>query len=188
MRHISLSLSLLLLLTSPSFAQTQTPAPLEVIPEKVWATGYKPVKGRTRIRLSKYRGRVIVLGIWASWCEPCRASVVGLSELNKEFARRGVVVVGLTTEDPAQSPKPVRDFISKAKPRLRVGWASREEAITLLRAPPSIPQILVISREGTVLTRFRGWSEYVPGFLRTSVEKGLATPPAEPRPDERQAQ
>jgi hypothetical protein len=107
----------------------------------------------------------------------------GLAEPNKKFAGRGVVVIGLTTEQPVKEAEAVQAFLGETQPELRLGWVSKEVAAALLGKEKSIPQILVISGEGVIVTRFRGWSEYVPKLLRESTEKALTNPPARPQPD-----
>ena len=107
----------------------------------------------------------------------------GLAEPNKKFAGRGVVVIGLTTEEPVKEAEAVQAFLGETQPELRLGWVSKEVAAALLGKEKSIPQILVISGEGVIVTRFRGWSEYVPKLLRESTEKALTNPPARPQPD-----
>lgn len=163
---------------SKSVAQQRAPA--EVLPEKIMGAEFQSVDGSAPIRLSDYRGGVTVLAVWASWCGPCRLAVGGLSEFNKEFAGRGVVVVALTAEDPVNDAEAVRDFVEEAKPELRLGWVSREAAEALLKGKPSVPQIFVVSGEGVVVTKFVGWSDRVPRMLRESAEKALANQRARP--------
>ena len=180
-RHRLTLSTIVLLLASPSAAQV--PAAVEVVPEKVLEAEFQSVDGSAPIRLSDHKGGVVVLALWASWCGPCREAVSGLSKFNKEFASRGVVVYGLTTEDPAKESEAVRDFVREWKPELRLGWATTEAAEALLGKHRSVPLILVISGEGVIVTRFRGWSDNLPKMLRESAERALTNPPARPQQD-----
>jgi thiol-disulfide isomerase/thioredoxin len=177
-RPLSLFLTLLLWQTSPPAVQVR--APFETVPEKVMEAEFQSLEGAAPIKLSDYKSGVVVVALWASWCDPCRMAVRDLSEFNKEFASRGVTVVALTTEDPANDSEMVRDFLSESKPELRLGWVTKEATEALTRENKSIPLILVITGEGVIVTRFRGWSEHVPKMLRETVEKALTNPP--PRP------
>lgn len=49
--------------------------------------------------LEQYRGRVVVLNFWATWCVPCREEMPLLVDLQKRYASRGVVVVGASADD-----------------------------------------------------------------------------------------
>lgn len=51
-----------------------------------------------RIRLSGYRGKVVVLNVWASWCGPCRAEAPELSKAQRTLAAKGVQVLGVDTD------------------------------------------------------------------------------------------
>ena len=174
-------LALILSPAYPAFAQAQ--ATVEVVPEKVMEAEFQSVDGSAPIRLSDHRGGVVVLALWASWCAPCLKAVSDLAEFNKEFAGRGVVVIGLTAEDPVKEAEAVQFFVNETKPELRLGWATKEMAQALMGKEKLVPQVLVISGEGVIVTRFRGWSEYVPKLLRQSAEKALTNPPPRPQPD-----
>jgi thiol-disulfide isomerase/thioredoxin len=179
LERLLIFLTLILLPASPVAAQARTT--VEVVPEKVMEAEFQSLDGAPPIRLSDHRGGVVVLALWASWCAPCRAAVGGLSEFNKEFAGRGVVVIGLTGEDPVKEAEAVQSFVGEIKPELRLGWLTKEAAEALMGKEKSVPQILVITGEGVIVTRFRGWSEHVPKFLRESAEKALTNPPARPQ-------
>ena len=51
-------------------------------------------------RLSDYRGQVVLLNIWATWCSPCREEMPALDQLYKERSAEGLVVLGFSVEDP----------------------------------------------------------------------------------------
>jgi peroxiredoxin len=51
-------------------------------------------------RLSDYRGKVVLLNVWATWCGPCRKEMPELDQLYKERASDGLVVLGLSVEEP----------------------------------------------------------------------------------------
>ena len=51
-------------------------------------------------RLSDYRGKVVLLNIWATWCGPCREEMPALDQLYKERSEDGLVVLGFSVEDP----------------------------------------------------------------------------------------
>ena len=52
-----------------------------------------------RVRLSDYRGHVMVLNFWATWCGPCRSEMTMLVEMEKVYGGRGVVFVGASLDD-----------------------------------------------------------------------------------------
>jgi thiol-disulfide isomerase/thioredoxin len=48
--------------------------------------------------LDQYRGKVVVLDFWASWCKPCRQSIPWLNEMKSRYARDGLVVIGVNVD------------------------------------------------------------------------------------------
>jgi thiol-disulfide isomerase/thioredoxin len=63
----------------------------EVTPE----FALKDLNGRT-VRLRAYRGKVVVINFWATWCPPCRAEMPDLVRLQREYAKQGLQIIGIT--------------------------------------------------------------------------------------------
>src|SRR6202049_513872 len=51
------------------------------------------------LRLSSYRGKVVLLDFWASWCEPCRVETPHLIELQQKYGDRGLQIIGVSMAD-----------------------------------------------------------------------------------------
>ncbi len=60
-------------------------------------------------RLSEYRGTVVLLNIWATWCDPCRTEIPGIERLYRELGPRGLKVVAVSIDD-AGAEGDIRDF------------------------------------------------------------------------------
>src|ERR1700693_3976330 len=74
----------------------------------LWDMNKKPQK------LSQYRGKIVVLNFWATWCGECKTELPMLVEEQKRYADRGVVVIGASLDD-ATTVKNVRPFAKKEK-------------------------------------------------------------------------
>ena len=150
------------------------PAELQPLPASVADAPVKTLDGKT-IKLSDYRGKVLVLDLWATWCRPCRDEIPHLIALGKEFGPKGVEVVGLTTEDPEIDREKVEEFTKDLKIDYTVGWADNAYALTLMAGRSSIPQTFVITRDGRVAKRMIGFSPVSsPPVLRQAVETALS--------------
>ena len=126
-------------------------------------------------RLADFRGKVIVLNLWASWCGPCRMEIPDYEKVRKEYAGRTVEFVGLTTEDPRTSFDRVKKFVRDFNFGFHLGWADRETAITLMNGRGAIPQTLVIGVDGRVVSSWRGYSRSQSGDrLREAIERALS--------------
>lgn len=81
----------------PAAASERPPAPDFQLPDS---------RG-TRRKLTEFRGRVVLLNFWATWCPPCRAEIPLLNQAHRDFAPRGFAVVGVAMDErgwPAVTP------------------------------------------------------------------------------------
>jgi thiol-disulfide isomerase/thioredoxin len=143
------------------------------LPAVVLDTEMKSVNGES-IKLSNYSGKVLLVNLWATWCGPCRNEIPELVRLHKEYQSRGVEMVGLTTEDPVASAQTVQEFVRQFKMDYQVGWAPREVAVALMQGRGSIPQSLIVTRDGRIRKRFVGFHpQETPPLLKKALEEAL---------------
>ena len=143
------------------------------LPAVAMDTEMKGVNGEL-IKLSNYSGKVLLVNLWATWCGPCRNEIPELVRLHKEYQSRGVEMVGLTTEDPVASAQTVQEFVRHFKMDYQVGWAPREVAVALMQGRGSIPQSLIVTRDGRIKKRFVGFHpQETPPLLKKALEEAL---------------
>jgi len=106
----------------------------------------KDLRGRA-LRLSDYKGKVVVLNFWATWCPPCRAEVPDLIRYQREYGLRGLRVIGVTY--PPERLARVRAFTRGMKVNYPVALGTRA-AKALFTADETLPLTVVIDREGRV--------------------------------------
>lgn len=111
------------------------------------------VDGRT-FRLADHRGRPLVLDFWATWCAPCRASMLHLDRLQERFAREGLVVLGLSVDE--AEPAAVRRFAERLGVRFRIAMAD-EKLLDQYGPIRQIPTTFFINRRGEVVRRTVGY-------------------------------
>ncbi|MFD8608791.1 redoxin domain-containing protein [Streptomyces sp. NPDC059631] len=132
--------------TSPQDALTRTLEPGErpAVPD----LGGTSLDGR-KILLSDYRGKVVVLNVWAHWCGPCRLEAPELEKIQKEWSPRGVQVLGIANDSSrAEALTFQRDH--------HLGYPSLHDPAgrQVLRLPrglvstQTLPLTVVIDREG----------------------------------------
>ena len=147
---------------------------LAVLPETILHRQLKALDNSS-FSLADFKGKVVVVNLWASWCGPCRREIPDYEKVRKEFAARGVEFIGLTTEDPRTSSERVKRFARATNFNFRLGWADRETAVTLENGRNVIPQTLVIGTDGRVLGHWRGYSPTQAGNrLRETIEHALS--------------
>jgi thiol-disulfide isomerase/thioredoxin len=155
-------------ITSQPGSQPQ-PA-LDSVPALVWNTEIKAVDGGS-FRLADYKDKVVVLDVWATWCGPCRMEIPHLVDLSKEYAGKGVEVIGLTTESPQTDTERVQDFAKEMKINYKLGWARADVAQSLMNGNYTIPQTFIIAPGGRIVTKFRGFSDRIPEMIRAAIDK-----------------
>src|ERR1700757_836248 len=65
-----------------------------------------------RVRLSDYRGKIVVLNFWATWCGPCNAEMPVLVDASKNYSARGVTFLAASLDDAKSRPK-IPAFLAK---------------------------------------------------------------------------
>ncbi|MCA1614041.1 MAG: TlpA family protein disulfide reductase [Acidobacteria bacterium] len=138
-------MALLILLTlAPTAARGQTQA--------APALELRDLKGR-RHRLSDYRGKVVLLNFWATWCPPCRAEMPDLVRLQRRYRTRGLRIIGITY--PPETARAVRRFAAKLRVNYPVALGT-EEMKTLFTRSETLPLTVVIDRDGNVRELIEG--------------------------------
>jgi len=112
----------------------------------------KDLRGRT-IRLSDYRGKIVLLNFWAAWCPPCRAEMPGFVKWQLEYRRKGLQVVGVTY--PPTDLTEVRKFVRSLKVNYPILLGAKETK-SLFDPGENLPLTVVIDREGNVRGVIKG--------------------------------
>ena len=106
------------------------------------------------MRLADYSGHVIVLDFWATWCAPCRVAIPDLVELYERYRDRGLVVIGVSVNDPVTRLEPFVQELRMSYPVLiGDGRHDLQEAFGPLIG---FPTSFVITRDGRICRRHTG--------------------------------
>ncbi len=115
------------------------------------------------LSLKKFRGKIILINFWATWCPPCRDEMPRLEKFYKYHKKDGFIIFGLSVNN--SGPAAVLDFIKTFKNGIvtyPIGMADPEISKAYGNIY-EIPQSFIINREGVIVTHFTG--ELPPGFL-----------------------
>jgi cytochrome c biogenesis protein CcmG, thiol:disulfide interchange protein DsbE len=102
--------------------------------------------------LSSYRGHVVVLNFWASWCVPCREEAPRLVRLQRQLARHGATVLGVTYKDAASDSEAFIRQYRLTYPSLRDESGEFAHAF----GTDALPESFVIDRTGRIVAISRG--------------------------------
>lgn len=106
------------------------------------------------ISLSSYKGKVILLNFWATWCGPCKAEIPGFVELQEQYGKDGLVVVGYSVDDDAPKAQAFADQFKINYPVLL--GLGREDVQDAYGPIWGIPASFIISRDGRVCQKHLG--------------------------------
>jgi peroxiredoxin len=106
------------------------------------------------VRLADYKGKVILLNYWATWCGPCKVEIPDLVALQNEYKDKGFVVLGVSQDD---DPETLRSFAGAFKMNYPI-LVGRDEPEVLDAQGPlwGLPTSYLIGRDGTICTRHLG--------------------------------
>jgi thiol-disulfide isomerase/thioredoxin len=106
------------------------------------------------VLLSAYRGQVILLNFWATWCAPCKTEIPWLVELHGKYRERGLVVLGVSVDEAVSQIKPFAAALRMNYPVL-VG-AGRDDFQEAFGPLYGFPTSVLISRDGAICMRHTG--------------------------------
>ena len=112
--------------------------------------------------MASYKGKVLLINFWATWCPPCRQEVPELIKLQSEFASQGFTVVGIAVDD--QGDESVKTFVQTKHFRVDGSSASINFPVLLGRDEVSrefgfqgeLPTSILVTRDGTEVKIIRG--------------------------------
>jgi thiol-disulfide isomerase/thioredoxin len=133
--------------------------------------GWEAADGKRSV-FSEYRGKVLILDFYATWCVPCRDSVPHLIGLQKQYQDKGLVVVGLNVGGPGDAEK-VPDFAKEFGIQYALAEPDKDLVEFLLSDNDGIPQTFVFDRQGQLVERFVGFGPGTGEHLDLAVESGL---------------
>jgi peroxiredoxin len=125
-----------------------------------------------KVMLRHYKGKVILLDFWATWCPPCKRSIPELVDLQRKYRKNGLVILGVSVDDPDMVNN---RYLSAFKEKYKINY-------TILRANKrvlsdyfstgdlAVPTLFVIDRQGKIVDKQVGFR---PGAAETSIKSLL---------------
>ena len=145
-------------------------------PPIVAATLDAPKQERT---ITEYKGKVVLLNVWATWCEPCRVEMPSIEKLYNEFGPQGLVVLGVSVDDPGAEDA-IREFVKQYGLTFTVLHDAKQETKTNYQVT-GFPETFVIGREGTIRKKVIGAADWSSDANRALIRELLGNvAPARP--------
>ena len=129
------------------------------------APDFTVADGTTTVQLSKYRGKVVLLNFWATWCSPCVAELPSLLQLHRELPN--VVVLGVSIDE---DPDAYKSFVERRHVDFTTVRDPSQSAAKLFHTE-MWPETYVIDRNGYIRSKYVGatdWSDpEIRAFLKS---------------------
>lgn len=107
-----------------------------------------------KVRLADYKGKVILINFWATWCAPCKVEIPAFIELHDQYKDKGLVVLGVSGDDDAET---LRAFATEWKINYPMLIGRDEEKLLDAYGPLyGYPTSVIVGRDGAVCGRHVG--------------------------------
>ncbi len=101
------------------------------------------------------KGKVVLLDFWATWCVPCRKSMAELQQLHRDYAGKGLAVVGVTIEGPELEAR-VRKFVASRKFEYALAMDAAEDPTWARFHVRAIPSAFLVDARGQIVAQWTG--------------------------------
>ena len=103
--------------------------------------------------LDQYRGKIVVLDFWASWCVPCRRSFPWMNEMQEKYADDGLVIIAVNVDNDASDAD---EFLQQYPPNFLIVYDKNHELVREY-AVEAMPSSFLIGRDGTRIESHLGF-------------------------------
>jgi peroxiredoxin len=122
-------------------------------------------KGGGTINLAQYKGQVVMINFWASWCGPCRQEMPYLEDIYKKYNKLGFTLVGVNVEPDS---KAADEWLKATPVTFPVGY-DKDSKVSQLYAVSGMPSTVIIDRKGNLRYVHHGYKPGDEGEYMNSV-------------------
>lgn len=109
------------------------------------------------INLEDYRGKVVLVDVWATWCPPCRMEIPGFIKLYDEYKDKGLVIIGISIDE--DGIKAVKPFAEEFKINYPIALADGSDVTKVFGPIRGIPTKFLIDKDGKIVQKMVGYRD-----------------------------
>lgn len=121
-----------------------------------------------KVSLSNYKGTVIIIDFWATWCPPCKDSIPFLEDLHQRYREKGLVILGISFDGDTDTVRNFRKKITMTYPVL-MGDDRLKNDYGLI----GIPEMFILDRNGILKHHHLGFDDSLPAQIEKEVTELL---------------
>ena len=107
------------------------------------------------VRLSDFRGKVVLVDVWATWCGPCIEEIPGFINLYKKYRDKGLEIIGIATD--VEGKRVVKPFAEKFKMNYTIVIGGQREVTKVFGPVRYIPTTFLIDEKGIIKNKYIGY-------------------------------
>lgn len=130
----------------------------------------KDIEGKD-IQLSRFKGKMVVLEFWATWCPPCKATIPELIAMQEKYAGKGLVVLGISIDEGGDLASKLSAF-SKAN-KINYPILLGDEEISRAYGVMSIPATFLIGKDNKIITAYKGYVDNLEALISQQIDKNI---------------
>lgn len=119
------------------------------------------------ISLANYKGKVVYLDFWASWCIPCRRSFPFLNKLRAQYADKGFEIIAINLD---QNPASTEAFLAKYPVSYPIAKGASDDVANSYNVT-AMPTAYLIGKDGTIRSKHLGFKPSHQDYLEAVVDK-----------------
>jgi peroxiredoxin len=123
-------------------------------------------------RLADYRGKVLMINVWATWCLPCRVEMPSIEALNKTYASKGLKILAVSVDDPGTDAT-IRAFVKQYGLTFEVLHDPKGK-ISDLYDITGYPETFIIGKDGVIRKKLMSATDWNSPEARALVDRLLA--------------
>ncbi len=130
----------------------------------------KDISGN-KVQLSQYRGKIVVLEFWATWCPPCKATIPELIAIQNKYGARGLVVLGVSIDEGESLQSKLSEFSKGHK--INYPLLLGDENVSKSYGVFSIPATFLIGRDQKIIAAYKGYVDGLEGLISKQIDKNI---------------
>ena len=124
------------------------------------------------VSLEDYRGKIVLLDFWATWCMPCRIAIPELVKVQKNYRSKGLIILAISLDDQNNCDNQcLLDYKKKQKLNFKVLRGDLKVLVDYFNTPSiAIPTSIIVDKKGQIVSTHQG---YKPGLIEQEIKKLL---------------
>jgi peroxiredoxin len=128
-----------------------------------------------RKTLDDYRGDVVMINIWATWCAPCRIEMPAIEQLHRAYSGKGLKIIAVSVDEPGSEAQ-IRSFVKEYGLSFEVlhDPGGQEGKVSRAYQTTGYPETVIIGRDGIIRKKLLGAHDWNSGENRALIDRLLA--------------